>query len=143
LTIFVPKKNKMSPIENLHYAIGELAYSVAKADGQVQPAERKKFRDMVVEELEKDNYGCNVAHIIFQIMDKDEATMPDSYHWALKTLKTNSHYLTDGLKERFICVMEKVASAYPPVTVEEEALMVRFRKDIAPLKGDPDLIGHK
>src|SRR6185436_16813027 len=36
----------MSPIENLYYAMGELAYSVASADGRVQPEERKKFSDI-------------------------------------------------------------------------------------------------
>ena len=41
----------MNSTENLHYAIGELAYAVACADGIVQKEERQKFHDIVLAEL--------------------------------------------------------------------------------------------
>jgi uncharacterized tellurite resistance protein B-like protein len=127
----------MTPTESLYYAIGELAYAVAKADGRVQHEEKEQFHNLVARELEKDNHGFSVSEIIFHIMNKDKATLPDSYHWAMKEVRRNSHYLSPGIKETFIRVMEKVAAAYPPVTIEEESILERFRKDIAPLKGDP------
>ncbi len=55
----------MSPIENLHYAIGELAYAVASADGAVQEEERQKFHDIVKAELSKNEYTFDVSDIIF------------------------------------------------------------------------------
>jgi hypothetical protein len=60
-----------------------------------------------------------------------------SYDWAIKEIRLNSHYLSPELKDKFLQVMEKVARAYPPVTIEEMNLLERFKKDIAPLRGDP------
>lgn len=127
----------MTPTENLHYAIGELAYAMAYADGKVQEKERKKFHDMVAAELRCKDYAFDVSDIIFQIMDKDRQSTETVYNWALKTIKTNSHYLSPELKATFIKVLEKVAKAYPPVTQSESDLLERFKKDIASIHGDP------
>ena len=126
----------MTPIENLHYAIGEMAYAVASADGKVQKEEREKFHDIVVSEL-KDDYDFNISDIVFQIMDKDKTDSSTTYKWAINEIKMNSHYLSPKLKTKFINVMEKIAKAYPPITNEEREILEKFRKDIAPLKGDP------
>ena len=61
----------------------------------------------------------------------------DAYNSALKEIKTNSHYLSPELKATFIRVMEKVANAYKPVTVNEMLLIEKFKEDIAPIHGDP------
>jgi hypothetical protein len=127
----------MTPLQNLYYAIGELAYAVAIADGLVQKEERARFHKMMTEELKNGNQGFDISEIIFQIMDKNKATLPDTYHWALKTVQQNSHYLSPKIKSSFIKVMERVAAAYPPVTIEELSLIESFKKDIEPLKGDP------
>jgi uncharacterized tellurite resistance protein B-like protein len=127
----------MTPTENLHYAIGELAYTMAYADGKVQEKERQKFHDMVAAELRCKDYAFDVSDIIFQIMDKDRQSTETVYNWALKIIKTNSHYLSPELKATFIKVMEKVAKAYPPVTQSESDLLERFKKDIASIHGDP------
>ena len=42
----------MTPTQNLHSAMGELAYAVARADGAIQKEERQKFHDIVA----ADNY---------------------------------------------------------------------------------------
>jgi uncharacterized tellurite resistance protein B-like protein len=127
----------MTPLQNLHYAIGEMAYAVARADGTVQKEERQKFHDIVNRELENENYAFDISSIIFQIMDKDKASLPDSYFWGMHQIEQNSHYLSPALKQKFITVMEKVAKAYPPVTIEERDLIERFKQDIEPLHGDP------
>lgn len=130
-------KKIMSPRESLYYAIGQLAYAVAKADGEVQLKERKKFHDIVAAELRCRDYGFNVSDIIFQIMDKDKSTTRDSYDWALKQIRLNSHYLSPELKQTFIKVMEKMAKAYPPVTIDEINVLEKFKSDIALIHGDP------
>jgi len=127
----------MTPLENLHYAIGELAYAVACVDGKVQSEERKKFHDIIAAELRCKHYDFDISDIIFQIMDKDKTDPETTYKWAMDQIKLNSHYLSPKLKETFIKVLEKVAKAYPPVGTSEQNIIDRFKKDIAGLKGDP------
>lgn len=127
----------MTPLQNLHYAIGELAYTVANADGKVQKEERKKFHSIVEAELRCRDYEFDISDIIFQILDKDKTDSETTYQWAMSQIRMNSHYLSPELKKTFINVMEKVAKAFPPVTGPEQNLLERFRKEIALIKGDP------
>ena len=127
----------MTHIENLHYAIGELAYTIARADGNVQKEERKKFHDIVESELQDEHIAFDVSDIIFQIMDKDKTDSGTSYKWAMNEIKLNSHYLSPELKIKFINILEKVAQAFPPVTKKEQAIIDEFKKDIAGINGDP------
>lgn len=127
----------MTPTENLHYAIGELAYAIARADGEVQKEERKKFQDIVAAEMRCKDYGFDVSDIIFKIMDRDKTSAKEAYDSAMKQVRTNSHYLSPELKETFVKVIEKVAKSYAPVTIDEMQLIEKFKKDIEPLNGDP------
>lgn len=128
----------MTPLENLHTAIGELAYAVARADGTIQEEERKKFHAIVEAELRCKDYDFDISDIIFQILDRDNyIDTKTAYDWAMKEIRLNSHYLSPQLKRTFIIVMEKVAKAYPPVTIDEMALIEKFKKDIEPIIGDP------
>ncbi len=125
-----------SPIKNLHYAIGEMAYCIANIDGKVQKEEREKFHSIIVSEL-KDDHDFDISDIIFQIMDKDKQDSETVFKWAVKEVNNNSHYLSPKLKSKFINVMENIAKAFPPVTKEERDMIDKFKKLILPLKGDP------
>lgn len=128
----------MQPKESLHYAIGLLAYAVAKADGEVQKEERQRFANIVAAELRMHDGDFNVSDIIFQIVDKEKFIKTgDAYDWAMNQIRLNSHYLSPELKKTFIKVMEKVARAYPPVTIDEMELIEKFKKDFEPIHGDP------
>lgn len=127
----------MAPIENLHYAIGELAFSIAKADGKIQNAEREKFHSIVAAELHSENYNFDISDIIFQLMEKDGMDSETTYNWAMKEIRTNSHYLSPKMKETFIKVMEKVAKAFAPVSPAEQIILDKFFKEIAGINGDP------
>ena len=127
----------MTPIQNLHYAIGELAYAVANSDGKVQKEERERFHDIVAAELRCKDYDFDISDIIFQIIDKDKTDTPTIYKWAMDEIWMNSHYLSPAMKRTFISVMEKVAKAFPPVTSSEKKLIDKFKKDIEPIHGDP------
>jgi hypothetical protein len=70
-------------------------------------------------------------------MERQTGTTRTIYDWAMNTIRQNSHYLSPEMKQKFIDVMEKIAEAYAPITVAEESVLERFKKDIAPLKGDP------
>ena len=127
----------MTPLENLHLAIGEIAYAVAKIDGKVQNEERQKFHNIVAAELRTKDYDFQISDIIFQIIDKDKMDAETTYDWAMKEIKLNSHYLSPELKLTFLRIMEKIAKAYPPVSLEEKKFIERFKKDIEPINGDP------
>jgi uncharacterized tellurite resistance protein B-like protein len=128
----------MTPIENLHMAIGELAYAIASADGAIQKEEKRKFHDIVAAEIRCKDYDFNVSEIIFQILLKEKAAdFETAYQWAMKEIRLNSHYLSPELKKTFVKVIEKVAKAYPPIKDAEQSMIERFKKDIEPLNGDP------
>ena len=132
----------MTPLENLHYAIGEIAYAVAKIDGKVQNEERQKFHNIVAAELRMKDYDFQVSDIIFQIIDKNKMDAETTYDWAMKTIKLNSHYLSPELKAAFLRIMEKIAKSFPPVTPEEKCIIARFKMDIEKINGDPVYYAH-
>lgn len=128
----------MTPLENLHYAIGELAIAIARADGQIQKEERDQFHELVESELRNKDYAFDISDIIFKVMDKQKVSSTiDAYNSAMKEIKTNSHYLSPELKATFVRVLEKVANAYKPVTLNERLLIEKFKEDIEPINGDP------
>lgn len=127
----------MNPVQNLYYAIGELAYAIAVSDGVIQQKEREKFYTIVDAELRCKKYDFDIAKIIFQIMSKDKINSEDSYNRAMQQIRLNSHYLSPELKKTFIDVIEKVARAFKPVTLEEFEMIVRFKNEINLINGDP------
>jgi len=127
----------MTPLENIHYAIGELAYAFAKIDGKVNPEERKRFSEIVSNGFKKSNYNYDISDIIFKIFDRDKRDSESAYNWAMHELQINSHYLSPELKECALKIMKEIAEAFPPFTNEEKELYQKFKKDIEPLKGDP------
>lgn len=121
----------MNPIQNLYFALGELAYAIAKADGTIQKEEKQMLHDIVTEEVKKNhNIDFDYSEIIFTIMGKDNTDSESSYEWALHEMKLNSHYLKPELKVKFQKILEKVAEAFPPVTPQEQKLLDRFQDDL-------------
>ena len=127
----------MTQIENLHYAIGELAYAVAFADGVIQKEERLKFQDIIEKELKGKDYDFNITDIIFQVLERDKTSVNEAYDSAMKQIRMNSNYLSPELKETFIMVIENIARAFPPVTISEIDLLKKFREEFEPIHGDP------
>ncbi len=117
----------MDAKETLYYALGELAYSVAMADGEVQLEEGKKVHDLLVEEAQKRNFEYDITEIIFKILEKQKLDMATTLAWAKKEMELGSHKLTDDLKKEFIAFVEGVAKAYPPYTEKERAVVEEFR----------------
>ncbi len=121
----------MDGTERLYYALGELAYAVAMADGKVNPEERRKIHDIVVKEASCHNYNFDVSEIIFHILQKEKVfNVEESYELALKEINTYRNFLTDDMKAEFSAVLEKVARAFDSVTIGEKNIIERFRKDI-------------
>lgn len=126
----------MTPTENLYYALGEIAYAIAKADGRIQNDEVKKFHTILESELQLAEHSFTVADIIFHIMDKDHVDAETAYENGLNQMRHYSHYLTPELKLNFLRVAEKIAQAFPPRLHSEQNMIMRLRADIDQLKGD-------
>lgn len=121
----------MDGVERLYYALGELAYAVAKADGKINVEERNKLHDIVLKGAKCHDYNFNISEIIFHILQKEKIfTVEDSYKSALREINTCSNYLTDDMKAEFVAVLDKVARAFDSVTIEERNIIDRFRADI-------------
>jgi hypothetical protein len=88
-------------------------------------------------ELRCKDYVFDVSDIIFRMMEKDKTDSETTYKWAMDEIRLNSHYLSPELKKTFIRVMEKISKAFPPVTLNEQLLIDKFKKDISGIHGDP------
>lgn len=127
----------MTPIQQLHYAMGLVAYAMSGIDGKVQKQEREKFFNIVSAELRYHNYDFSISDIIYRVLDRDKTDAKTAYEWAMNEIRLNSHYLDPKMKELYIRVVDKIAKAFPPVTAEERDLLEQFKIDLAPLQGDP------
>lgn len=120
----------MTPTENLYYALGELSYAIAKADGRIQNDEVKKFHAILEAELQVPDDSLSVADIIFHIMDKDHVDAETAYRNAMNQMRLYSHYFTPEMKLAFLHVAEKVGIAFPPTLRSERNMIARFRKEM-------------
>jgi hypothetical protein len=119
----------MNSTQQLYYALGEMAYAVATADGKLQDAEKRKFWSIVVSH--KAWVGdFDFAEVIFQLLQKDKASTEDTYTNAIKTLEQNKHHLSAQMINSFKEILTSIAEAFPPVTPDEKQLLLRFKTEI-------------
>jgi len=118
--------------QNLYYALGILAYAVAKADGVIQEEEGKLLREIVRSETNH-NMDFQYAEIIFQLLEKDNAGLDRVYEWALGEINKGRHHLTSEIKTKMIDVLYRIADAFEYITEEEEIIIHRFEKDLKSL----------
>ena len=115
--------------QNLYYALGILAFAVAKADGVIQNEEEKKLFEIVKTETDHD-MDFQYAEIIFQLLEKDSVGMDHVYDWAMDELNKGRHSLTTDIKNKMIEVLYKIADAFDHITDEEEKIILRFKNDL-------------
>ncbi len=126
----------MTPIERLYYALGEVAYAIAKADGKIQKEEKDKLEMILETEFRTHKTGFDITEIIFNILQKEGMDSKTAYDWALKEMRLNSQYVSEKLKKHFVGVIKKVAAAFPPVTREEREYIDDFIYQLKSIKGD-------
>lgn len=120
----------MTPKQSLFYALGELAYAIASADGAIQKEEKKTLHQILDKEFKNRQWDFDYSEIIFQILEKDKTNLKTAYDWSLKEIKTHSDYLNREMKEKFVNVIEKVAEAFPPITKEERKVIYDFIREL-------------
>ncbi len=127
----------MNQVQGLYYAFGQLAYAIAATDGTITDLEKKTLHGQLVELAKGQGLEFDYAEIIFQLMQKDHIDVKTAYNWAMREMKLNEYYLSEQRKGDFIVILKKIAEAQAPVTIDEQDILDKFSKDIAPLKGDP------
>ena len=115
--------------EHLYYGLGHIVYAIAAADGKVQLEEKQKLEEIINEEMQKHNYTYDVTEIIFKLLDKEHGIL-DAYKIGIKEMSLGSHHLDADLKEQFLCILRRVAAAFPPITDEEGEVIYNFEEDI-------------
>ena len=115
---------------NIYFALGELAYAVAKADGRVQREERMKLYNIVTAAQQANNWEYDVAHIIFHLLEKEHMQWNTVYDWAIGQLRLYSHYLTPELKAEIQDVVAQIAQAFDSVTIDEQNVLDRLQADL-------------
>ncbi|MFN3916709.1 MAG: hypothetical protein ACK4K0_03105 [Flavobacteriales bacterium] len=121
----------MDAVQSLYYGLGQVAYTVAASDGQIQSEELEKLETIFNGELRRRNHNVDYAEIIFKLLKKDGTSGDDAYGWAINAIKLGSHHLTPKMKQDFIEVIAEIAEAFPPTTKEEQEVINRFTKDMA------------
>lgn len=120
----------MDAKQSLFYGLGQIAYAVAQADGQVQREEREKLHSFLKKEIKNIDADFDYTDIIFQLLDKEHINFETSYKWGIDSMKLGSHKLTNQLKWEFLEILCKVAESYPPSTDRENEIIARFTKDL-------------
>ena len=121
--------------QSIYYALGILAYAVAKADGEIQREEREKLSFIVEKELEH-NLDFQYAEIIFQLLEKDDSKYNSVYDWAILELKKGRHFLSPKIKDNMINVLQEIAKAFENVTIEESTIIEKFKNDLKSIGSD-------
>ncbi len=116
---------------SLFYALGQLSYAIANADGKVQKEEKDNFHKILEEQFNAINPEMDTAEIIFELLRRDATDPQTAYNWAMNQIKLYSHHFDANFKKGFIATIKKVAEAYPPVEPEEKALIQQFEKDLS------------
>ncbi len=123
----------MEKRENLFYGLGMIAYAVAKADGEVQAAEKKELHDLISEWAENIESEFDVTEIIFSVLNNQKPTFDNGYQLGMKHLELGKDLFTERLKELFLYLIKDVAHAFPPVTHQEQDIIVKFTRDLEQL----------
>jgi hypothetical protein len=120
----------MTPRQHLCYALGELAYALAKSDGKVDRKERLLVHEIMSDELSYDDFNYELGEIVFQMVDKQKKDVESVYKDALEHIKIHKKAFEPELKLIFLRTLEKIEHAVPPIPKEKKELMHRFREDI-------------
>ncbi|MCS6822719.1 MAG: TerB family tellurite resistance protein [Cytophagaceae bacterium] len=120
-------------LQNIHTAMGSLAYAVAKADGKVQDEERAILIKLAQEEfdLHSDADYEWIANM-FKRLEENKISLEEAYNFAIDTLEANRHDydFTESMKKKCITFMERVSEAFGGISLEEQSVIEKFKKDL-------------
>jgi uncharacterized tellurite resistance protein B-like protein len=118
--------------QNIHIAMGSLAYAIAKADGQIQEAEKKLIKKLAQEEFELEDVDNELIENMFIKLEKENVSLEDAYAYAIDTLEANKFEFDFDLvmKNKCIKFMRRIAEAFQDISSAELSIIDRFKKDV-------------
>lgn len=118
--------------QNIHIAMGSLAYAIAKADGQIQPEEIETIKKLAQKEFELDNVDTEWIETMFTRLEKDKVSLDDAYQYAVDTLKANQYEFDFDaeMKNRCMKFMQRTAEAFQGTSNIEQSIIDKFQKEI-------------
>lgn len=125
----------MEAKQNIYYALGILAYAIAKADGKIQVQERERLFEIVKKESNH-SIDFEYAEIIFQILERDNLGYRNTYQWAINELIKGRHYLSPEIKEKMIHTLNEIALAFNLISKEEKSIINQFKIDLESIGSD-------
>lgn len=109
----------MNATQKIYYALGQLAYLVALADGKVQESEIRALHKLVINEIKKHNTNFEYSDIIFNVLNEEKLNPDLIYEFAINELKEASEFITESIKNEILSVLTNIASSYDNVSDEE------------------------
>ena len=108
-------------------ALAELAYSIAMADGSLDPEEKSAFNEIIESELGSSAWSAKSRFSILE--ERFTPNIEQSYKIALFTIQTNKHDFTPSLRTKFISVLTRVADSVDGISDDEVKIIERFKTD--------------
>lgn len=101
----------MESKQYLYYGLGEIAYAIALADGQLERDEELMFHDLIVEEV-KQEFDYNISEIIFALLKKEHIASKTTFQWGIKNMKLGEYHFTPEMLAKFKRILEKTADVF-------------------------------
>ena len=118
--------------QNIHIAMGSLAYAIAKADGVIQQEEITTIKKLALEEFEVEDVDSEWIEKMFKKLERDNITIEDAYNYAIDTLEANRYDYDFDLvmKNKCIKFMSRIADAFADTSLAEQAIIEKFNQDV-------------
>jgi uncharacterized tellurite resistance protein B-like protein len=122
-------------LQNIHIAMGSLAYAIAKADGVIQDEEKVMIKKLAQQEFELSDADNEWISNMFNKLEKDGISLDEAYAFAIDTLNANKfdYDFTDSVKAKCIGFMEKVSESFDGISGEEQVIIEKFKVDMLKL----------
>jgi hypothetical protein len=118
--------------ENIYYALGSLAYAIAKADGEIQKEELNIIRKNAQEILFSEDISNDFVDEIFDKLESKHISVEDAYNYAIDLLEANKYEYDfyDSMKKKCILFLESIAGSFERESLKERNIIEEFKKAI-------------
>jgi uncharacterized tellurite resistance protein B-like protein len=119
--------------ENIHRAMGSLAYAIAVADGNIQADEKETIRNLAKKEFQLSDSDSEWINNMFMELESKGINVTEAYDYAMDTLEANryDYDFDDSVKARCISFMKKIADAFGENNYQEQSIIERFTEEVA------------
>jgi uncharacterized tellurite resistance protein B-like protein len=114
--------------QDLYVGLGNLAYAVAKADGELHKEEEQVLAAI----LRKQDHG-DIAFLAFKIKARMNSSPEEAYQFAFRRFSANIKEFSRRQKEQFFHILDQVVKASQGICAEESMLLKRIRVDLGRL----------